>query len=77
MAANHVDVVDGRKVRDQTDESELSTEYHPDYVNYPYRDAKFAELPPLAQWAATSLGWTAASWDKDSFTPCRGVEGGA
>ena len=41
--------IDGRKVRDQTDESELSTEYHPDYVNYPYRDAKFAELPPLAQ----------------------------
>jgi hypothetical protein len=76
VAANHVIVVDGRKVRgqkdcDQTDEFELNTEYHPDYVNYPYRDAKFAELPPLAQWAATSLGWTAASWDKDSYTPKR------
>ena len=28
-------------------------------------------MPPLARWAASSLGWTEATWNKDSYKPKR------
>ena len=64
---NHEDVIDKKGAVEVDDK--LNTELCPHFVTAPYATTFFAELPKLAQWAAESLGWSASTWDSNSFTP--------